>query len=68
MAVALGSPIIATPVLAKTALYWKSGHLPYYEEGMYPFMDLVEQSLLRCSTFAIARSTRHKRSRASLPI
>ena len=33
---------IATPVLAKTALYWKSGHLPYYEEGMYPFMDLVE--------------------------
>ncbi|MEA2143543.1 MAG: threonyl-tRNA synthetase [Solirubrobacteraceae bacterium] len=34
---------IATPVIAKTDLYYKSGHLPYYQEHMYPFMDLVER-------------------------
>jgi threonyl-tRNA synthetase len=34
---------IATPQIAKTALYYMSGHLPYYKEHMYPFMDLVEK-------------------------
>jgi threonyl-tRNA synthetase len=34
---------IATPHLAKTDLYYMSGHLPYYQEHMYPFMDLVEK-------------------------
>jgi threonyl-tRNA synthetase len=31
---------IATPVIARSALYYQSGHLPYYAEGMYPFMEL----------------------------
>lgn len=35
---------IVTPPLAKTDLYWKTGHLPYYAEGMYPFMELKESS------------------------
>jgi threonyl-tRNA synthetase len=34
---------ISTPHLAKTDLYYMSGHLPYYQEHMYPFMDLVER-------------------------
>jgi|tagenome__1003787_1003787.scaffolds.fasta_scaffold20956449_2 threonyl-tRNA synthetase len=34
---------VSTPVIAKTALYYKSGHLPYYAEHMYPFMELVEE-------------------------
>jgi threonyl-tRNA synthetase len=34
---------IATPQIAKTALYYMSGHLPYYKDHMYPFMDLVEK-------------------------
>jgi threonyl-tRNA synthetase len=33
---------VATPHIAKTALYYRSGHLPYYAEHMYPFMELVE--------------------------
>jgi threonyl-tRNA synthetase len=34
---------VATPHLAKTELYYKTGHLPYYAEGMYPFMELKEK-------------------------
>jgi threonyl-tRNA synthetase len=34
---------VATPHLAKTELYHKTGHLPYYAEGMYPFMELKER-------------------------
>jgi len=34
---------VATPHLAKTDLYYKTGHLPYYTEGMYPFMELKEK-------------------------
>lgn len=34
---------VATPHLAKTELYYKTGHLPYYKEGMYPFMELKEE-------------------------
>ena len=33
---------VATPHLAKTDLYHKTGHLPYYEESMYPFMHIKE--------------------------
>jgi threonyl-tRNA synthetase len=33
---------VATPHLARTKLYEKTGHLPYYAEGMYPFMELKE--------------------------
>jgi len=31
---------VTTPVLAKASLYYKTGHLPYYKEHMYPFMEL----------------------------
>jgi threonyl-tRNA synthetase len=31
---------VATPQIARTALYYMSGHLPYYADGMYPFMEL----------------------------
>ncbi len=33
---------VATPHLAKTELYYQTGHLPYYAEHMYPFMELKE--------------------------
>lgn len=33
---------VATPVLAKTSLYHTTGHLPYYKDGMFPFMEFRE--------------------------
>ncbi len=33
---------VATPILAKTKLYHTTGHLPYYKEGMFPFMEFKE--------------------------
>ena len=33
---------VSTPPLAKTDLYWKTGHLPLYQQHMYPFMELKE--------------------------
>lgn len=33
---------VATPAITKEQLYHTSGHLPYYEEGMYPAMTLTE--------------------------
>jgi threonyl-tRNA synthetase len=33
---------VATPHIAKTSLYYKTGHLPYYASHMYPFMELKE--------------------------
>lgn len=33
---------VHTPHLARTALYYQSGHLPYYKAGMYPFMEMQE--------------------------
>ena len=35
---------VATPHLAKVDLYWRSGHLPYYEEHMYPVMEVKDRS------------------------
>ena len=35
---------VATPHITKTDLYYKTGHLPYYAEGMYPSMELKEKS------------------------
>ena len=37
---------VATPHLAREALYFKSGHLPYYAEDMYPAMEVVENRRL----------------------
>jgi threonyl-tRNA synthetase len=34
---------VVTPHLAKTELYHKTGHLPYYADSMYPFMELREK-------------------------
>ena len=33
---------VATPHLAREALYYKSGHLPYYAQDMYPAMEVME--------------------------
>lgn len=35
---AAGYMRVRTPHIAKDALYYRSGHLPYYEEGMFPPM------------------------------
>ena len=35
---------VATPHIARQALYYKTGHLPYYAEDMYPAMEIVEQT------------------------
>ena len=35
---------VATPHIAKRELYEQTGHLPYYEEDMYPPMELVEET------------------------
>lgn len=35
---------VATPHLAKTDLYRRTGHLPYYASGMYPPMEVHEHS------------------------
>ncbi len=34
---------VATPHLARTELYYRTGHLPYYASGMFPFLELKEQ-------------------------
>lgn len=33
---------VSTPHLTHTSLYHKTGHLPYYEEHMYPFMKIAD--------------------------
>jgi len=35
---------VSTPLLAKTGLYHTTGHLPYYKDGMFPFMEIKETS------------------------
>ena len=35
---------VATPHLARQELYYTSGHLPYYADGMYPPMELIEHN------------------------
>ncbi|MCX6816514.1 MAG: threonine--tRNA ligase [Candidatus Beckwithbacteria bacterium] len=37
---------VYTPVLAKTDLYKKSGHYPYYKDTMYPPMKIDEEELI----------------------
>ena len=34
---------VVTPHLARTKLYEKTGHLPYYKDGMFPFMKMEEE-------------------------
>jgi threonyl-tRNA synthetase len=33
---------VATPHIARTSLYYQTGHLPYYKGSMFPFMELKE--------------------------
>ena len=33
---------VATPHLARESLYFKSGHLPYYADDMYPAMEVMD--------------------------
>ena len=42
---AAGYQRVRTPHIARESLYLKSGHLPYYEESMFPPMELTERSL-----------------------
>jgi threonyl-tRNA synthetase len=35
---------VSTPHIARTSLYYQTGHLPYYKESMYPFMELKERN------------------------
>lgn len=38
---------VVSPHIAKEKLYFKSGHLPYYEEGIFPAMELEESESYR---------------------
>ena len=33
---------VSTPALTKAKMYYQTGHLPYYKEGMFPFMEMKE--------------------------
>ena len=33
---------VVTPAIAKTDIYYRTGHLPYYAAHMFPFMELTE--------------------------
>ena len=33
---------VSTPSLTKAKMYYQTGHLPYYQEGMFPTMDIKE--------------------------
>ena len=35
---------VATPHIARTDLYYQTGHLPYYQDAIFPLMELVEES------------------------
>ena len=35
---------VSTPHIAKRSLFYRTGHLPYYAEDMYPPMELIEHS------------------------
>jgi threonyl-tRNA synthetase len=34
---------VKTPHLARTEIYYRTGHLPYYAAGMFPFLELKEK-------------------------
>ncbi len=35
---------VVTPQIARSDLYRRSGHLPFFEDGMFPLMDVAEES------------------------
>ena len=42
MEFAAGYQRVVTPHLAKASLYYKTGHLPYYKDSMFPLIELRE--------------------------
>jgi threonyl-tRNA synthetase len=34
---------VSTPHLARTELFYRTGHLPYYASGMFPFLEMKEK-------------------------
>jgi threonyl-tRNA synthetase len=42
---------IATPQIAKSSLYRRTGHLPYYAESMYPAMELRDNSSTQVESY-----------------
>ena len=48
---------VSTPHLAKADLYYKTGHLPYYKEGMYPFMEMKEERETADGTVEVVKET-----------
>ncbi|MBX2799693.1 MAG: threonine--tRNA ligase [Myxococcales bacterium] len=48
---------VATPHLTKVGLYHTSGHLPYYEDSMYPFMELAQQVETEEGTSEVVKET-----------
>jgi threonyl-tRNA synthetase len=48
---------VATPHLARTDLYYRTGHLPYYAAHMYPFMELKEKRETEGGTVEEVRET-----------
>src|SRR3982751_2888248 len=67
---AAGYQRVLTPHIARESLYLKSGHLPYYEESMFPPMELEDKlaSLSRPAAFQpdepIARQDAERPSQA----
>jgi threonyl-tRNA synthetase len=39
---AAGYHRVRTPHIARESLYWKSGHLPYYEDSMFAAMEFID--------------------------
>lgn len=35
---------VATPHITKSDLYYQTGHLPYYEEGIFPMMEIKDRT------------------------
>jgi|TARA_Y100000310_G_scaffold342267_1_gene444767 threonyl-tRNA synthetase len=48
---------VVSPHLAKADLYYKTGHLPYYEEHMYPLMNFSEQRVDEAGRRQVVKET-----------
>ena len=53
---------VKTPHIAKESMYLKSGHLPYYEDGMFPPMEMDGEKYylkaMNCASFIWSIRTR----------
>jgi threonyl-tRNA synthetase len=48
---------VASPHLAKADLYYKTGHLPYYQEHMYPLMNFSERRVDESGNSQLVKET-----------